>query len=78
MKPSWSIFDCRQLISFRLPLTPNPLGVANLQVEARLFAIYKGNPCIGQRPNCIWSVLVEPNLVASGCLVFLGAATLSN
>jgi hypothetical protein len=21
MKPSWSIFDCRQLISFRLPLT---------------------------------------------------------
>ncbi|WP_412768903.1 hypothetical protein, partial [Mycobacterium canetti] len=22
MKPSWSIFDCRHLISFRLPLTP--------------------------------------------------------
>jgi hypothetical protein len=21
MKPSWSIFDCRQLISFQLPLT---------------------------------------------------------
>ena len=21
MNPSWSIFDCRQLISFRLPLT---------------------------------------------------------
>jgi hypothetical protein len=21
MKPSWSIFDCRQLVSFRLPLT---------------------------------------------------------
>jgi hypothetical protein len=21
MKPSWSIFDCRQLVSFQLPLT---------------------------------------------------------
>jgi hypothetical protein len=21
MKPNWSIFDCRQLINFRLPLT---------------------------------------------------------
>lgn len=21
MNPSWSIFDCRQLVSFRLPLT---------------------------------------------------------
>jgi hypothetical protein len=32
MKPSWSIFDCRQLISFRLPLTAaslcNPLASA--------------------------------------------------
>jgi hypothetical protein len=26
MKPSWSIFDCRQLISFRLPLTLGVLG----------------------------------------------------
>ena len=25
MKPSWSIFTCRQLISFRLPLTRNKI-----------------------------------------------------
>ena len=27
MTPSWSIFDCRQLISFRLPLTFKPFEV---------------------------------------------------
>jgi len=25
MTPSWSIFDCRQLVSFQLPLTPRSI-----------------------------------------------------
>ena len=29
MNPSWSIFDCRQLVSFRLPLTVQELAVAS-------------------------------------------------
>ena len=35
MKPSWSIFDCRQLISFRLPLTEitGTMGHSVLQTD---------------------------------------------
>jgi hypothetical protein len=36
MKPSWSIFDCRQLISFRLPLT-----IETIDSELRLVAVLR-------------------------------------
>ena len=39
MKPSWSIFDCRQLISFRLPLTR--LNAAGYRA---VIAMYEPNP----------------------------------
>jgi hypothetical protein len=39
MKPSWSIFDCRQLISFRLPLT-------HLMKTARLIMDNRSYPSV--------------------------------
>jgi hypothetical protein len=52
MKPSWSIFDCRQLISFRLPLT-------HLMKTARLIMDNRSYPSV--RSSTSTGVLVTQN-----------------
>jgi DNA replication protein DnaC len=41
MKPSWSIFACRQLVSFRLPLTPRKAATRRARLAAAMTASLK-------------------------------------